>query len=143
MGLVQATVQMELPRWLSTKESTCQFRRRGFGPWVGKFTRRRKWQPTPVFLPGESHGQRSLVRYSPWGRRESDMNERLNSNSCSDEWSFFRDRAGPGAVASLCSDKLTQSPFFKRSKQTSETVEVVLELESLICSLSSHFEAPV
>ena len=31
------------------------------------------WQPTPVFLPGESHGQRSLIGYSPWGREESDM----------------------------------------------------------------------
>ena len=39
---------------------------------------RRKWQPTPVFLPGESHGQRSLVGYSPWGRKESDMTERLH-----------------------------------------------------------------
>ena len=38
---------------------------------------RRKWQPTPVFLPGESHGQRSLVGYSPWGCKESDMTERL------------------------------------------------------------------
>ena len=37
-----------------------------------------KWQPTPVFLPGESHGQRSLVGYSPWGHKESDMTERLN-----------------------------------------------------------------
>ena len=143
MGLVQATVQMELPRWFSTKESTCQFRRHGFGPWVGKFTRRRKWQPTPVFLPGESHGQGSLVRYSPWGRKESDMNERLNSNNCSDERSFFRDGAGRGAVASLCGDKLTQSPFFKWSEVCLETVGVVLELESLICSLLSPFEAPI
>ena len=143
MGLIQATDQMELPRWFSTKESTCQFRRHGFGPWVGKFTRRRKWQPTPVFLPGESHGQRSLVRYSPWGRKESDMNERLNSNNCSDERSFFRDGAGPGAVASLCGDKLTQSPFFKWSEVCLETVGVVLELESFLCSLSSHFEAPI
>ena len=39
---------------------------------------RRKWQPTPVFLPGESHGQRSLVGYSPWGRKESDTTERLH-----------------------------------------------------------------
>ena len=39
---------------------------------------RRKWQPTPVFLPGKSHGQRSLVGYSPWGRKESDMTERLH-----------------------------------------------------------------
>ena len=38
---------------------------------------RRKWQPTPVFLPGESHGQRSLVGYSPWGLKESDRTERL------------------------------------------------------------------
>ena len=39
---------------------------------------RRKWQPTPVFLPGESHGWRSLVGYSPQGRKESDMTERLH-----------------------------------------------------------------
>ena len=37
---------------------------------------RREWQPTPVFLPGESHGQRSLTGYSPWSRRESDRTER-------------------------------------------------------------------
>ena len=37
--------------------------------WVRKIPWRRKWQPTPVFLPGKSHGQRSLVGYSPWGRR--------------------------------------------------------------------------
>ena len=42
------------------------------------FEWRRKWQPTPVFLPGESHGWRSLVGYSPRGRKESDMTERLN-----------------------------------------------------------------
>ena len=38
---------------------------------------RKKWQPTPVFLPGESHGQRSLVGYSPWSHKESDTTERL------------------------------------------------------------------
>ena len=38
---------------------------------------RRKWQPTPIFLPGESHGQRSLAGYSPWGRKESDTTEQL------------------------------------------------------------------
>ena len=52
--------------WLSDKESACQCRRWGFSPWVGKIPWRRKWQPTPVFLPGESHGQRSLAGYSPW-----------------------------------------------------------------------------
>ena len=40
---------------------------------------RRKWQPTPVFLPGESYGQRSLAGYCPWGRKESDMTELWNS----------------------------------------------------------------
>ena len=42
------------------------FRRHEFNPWVGKMSWRRKWQPIPVFLPRESHGQRSLVDYSPW-----------------------------------------------------------------------------
>ena len=50
-----------LPRWLSGKESACQCRRHTFDPWVGKIPWRRPWQPTPVFLPGESHGQRSLA----------------------------------------------------------------------------------
>ena len=56
----------------SGKESACQERRRKrhkFDPWVGKTPWRRKWQPTPVFLPGKSHGRRSLAGYSPWGRR--------------------------------------------------------------------------
>ena len=44
-----------------------------FDPWVGKIPWRREWQPTPVFLPGESHGQRSLVGYSPWGPKETEQ----------------------------------------------------------------------
>ena len=46
--------------------------RPGFDPWVGKIPWRTEWQPTPVFLPGEFHGQRSLAGYSPWGCKESD-----------------------------------------------------------------------
>ena len=53
----------------SSKESTCQFRRRGFNPWVRKIPWWRRWQPTPSFLPGKSQGQRSLVGYSPRGHR--------------------------------------------------------------------------
>ena len=51
----------------------CQRRhkRHRFEPWVRKIPWRRKWQPTPVFLPGESHGQRSLAGYRPWGHKES------------------------------------------------------------------------
>ena len=56
-----------LPGWLSDKESTCQFRRCGFNSWVGKICWRRKWLPTPIYLSGKSHRQRSLMSYSPWG----------------------------------------------------------------------------
>ena len=62
----------------SGKKPTCQYRRCRrcrFDPWVRKIPWRRAWQLTPVFLPGESHGQRSLVGYSPWGHRESDTTE--------------------------------------------------------------------
>ena len=62
-------------RWLSGKESACQCRRRRFDPWVRKIPWRRKWQPTPVFLPGKRHGQWSLEGYSPWGRKELDATE--------------------------------------------------------------------
>ena len=50
-------------------------REASFDLWVRKFPWRRKWQPTPVFLPGKSHGQRSLVGYSPYGCKESDTTE--------------------------------------------------------------------
>ena len=70
-----------LPSWCSAKESACQCRRCGFNLWVGKIPWRRKWQPTPVLLPGKFHGQRSLVGYSPWGCKESDTTERLHFTS--------------------------------------------------------------
>ena len=58
-----------------------QWRSCRFNPWVRKISWRRKWQPTPVDLPGKSHGQRSLVGYSPQGRKESDTTKQLNNNS--------------------------------------------------------------
>ena len=85
------------PSGMRGKESACQCRRPGFDPWVRKMPWRRKWQPTPVFffkinlfnwrlitlqycptpifLPGEFHGQRSLVGYSLCGHKESDMTD--------------------------------------------------------------------
>ena len=63
------------------KKPTCQCRRcrrHKFDPWVGKILWRRAWQPAPLCLPGESYRQRSLVGYSPWGRKESDMTEQLH-----------------------------------------------------------------
>ena len=65
--------------------------RLGFDPCVGKIPWRRKWQPTAVFLPGESHGWRSLAGYSPWGRKESDMTERLHSLTHSELWELTQD----------------------------------------------------
>ena len=64
------------PGGASGKEPTCKCRRHkrpGFNPWVGKISWRRKWHPTPVLLPGESHGQRSLEGYGPQGHKESDV----------------------------------------------------------------------
>ena len=61
-----------LLRWLSGKEPNCQCRRWRFDPWVREIPWRRKWQHTPVFLPGKSHGQRSLAGCSPWSHKESD-----------------------------------------------------------------------
>ena len=61
-SLVAQTVKNGLQCW-----------RPGLDPWVGKIPWRREWQPTPVFLPGEPQGQRSLVGSSPRGRKKSDM----------------------------------------------------------------------
>jgi len=60
------TTRKDFPGGTSSKEPACQCRR---------LTRHRfdPWLPTPVFLPGESHGQRTLVGYSPWGCKESDV----------------------------------------------------------------------
>ena len=58
----------ELPEYL--KDTGVQWcRRRRFDLWVRKIPWRRKWQPTPVFLPGKSHGQKRLVGYSPWSHK--------------------------------------------------------------------------
>ena len=71
-------------RCFSGKGSACQskrWRRHGFDPWVEKIPCRRYWQPTPVFLTGKSHGQRSCVGYSPWGCKESGTTEGLSTHA--------------------------------------------------------------
>ena len=67
-----------LPRWYSSKESACQFRRHkrcSVDPWVRKILWNRKWQSALVFMPGKFHGQRSLAGYSPLGHKELDIIE--------------------------------------------------------------------
>ena len=74
-----------LPGGASNRELTCRCRRHkrcGFNPQVRKIPWKRAWQPAPVFLPGESHGQRSLVGYSPWGRTESETTEVAQQQQC-------------------------------------------------------------
>ena len=67
---------MAFPVGSNGKESACNARD-SLSSYVGKIPWRMAWQPTPVFLPGEFHGQRSLVGYSPWGHKESDTTEQL------------------------------------------------------------------
>ena len=76
------------PRWLMGKEAACfcrRCKRHGFDPWVRKIPWRMKWQSTPVFLPGKSHGQRSLMGYdphpSPWGPKELDATKHSHTHS--------------------------------------------------------------
>ena len=73
----------DLPWWFSGKRLQLQCRRPKFDPWVGKTRWRSKWQPTPVFLPRKSHGQRSLVGYSP-GVMKSQT--RLNTSTTTDTY---------------------------------------------------------
>ena len=71
-------MSLGLPSGTSGKEPACQCRRHkrhGFDTWVGKILRKRKWQPSPVFLPGKSHGQTSLAGYSKLSCKELDTTE--------------------------------------------------------------------
>ena len=71
-------LSMDFSGGTSGKEPSCQCRRHKrlrFDPWVGKIPWRRVWKPTPIFLPGESHGQRSLAGYSPWRHSQTGLSQ--------------------------------------------------------------------
>ena len=96
--LSPCTYAYVLPKWLSDKEPACQCRiscrRCGFDPHVGKIPWRRKWQPTLVFLPGESYGQRipwtrSLVGYGPWGPKGVGHNWMTNTFTYAYMWNIY------------------------------------------------------
>ena len=72
---VRASLIAQLVKYLPAMQET------RFNSWVKKIPWRRKWEPTPAFLPGESHGQRSLAGYSPRGLKELDMTEDISSSS--------------------------------------------------------------
>ena len=73
----------------------------GFDPWVKKMPWRRAWQPTPVSLPGEFQGQRSLAGYSPWGLKESDTTE-ANQRACKQWSNMIRFAFSKDFSAALC-----------------------------------------
>ena len=115
-------------------KTSVQCRRPGFNPWVGKIPWRRKWQPTPVLLPGKFHGQRSLqISYSPWNHKESHTTEQLHVSACMEAFNtqvsslcpclsspFCTQRAkaehmGPSQISPKCtrSPRLEQAPSAK------------------------------
>ena len=81
-----------LPFWLNGKESTCQCRKHGSNPWVVKIPWRRKWQPTPLFLPGKPHGQRRLAGYSPCASKRMGHNLEIKQQQLSHLYLWGRDR---------------------------------------------------
>ena len=99
------------PWWLRWLKICLQFRRPEFNPWVRKIPRRRKWQPTPVFLPGKSHGQRSLEGYSSWGLKELDTTEQ-QTLSGSIKNLASRPRGFPGSSAGKESACNAGEPWF-------------------------------
>ena len=84
------TILLGLSWWLRGYSICPRCGRPGFNPWVWKIPWRRKWQPTPVFLPGESHGRRSLVGCSPQGYKELETTERLHFLSFTVMMLYFR-----------------------------------------------------
>ena len=81
-GEDRSYLRHSFPSSSESKVSACSAGDLGFDSWVGKIPWRRAWQPTPVFLPGKSHGHRSLMDYSPWGHKGSFTTEQLSMHAC-------------------------------------------------------------
>ena len=65
-------------------------KRHGFDPWIGKIPWRRKWKLTQVLLPGKFQGQKSLLDYMPWARKELDTTEHMCMDTCIVDYVSFR-----------------------------------------------------
>ena len=90
--------------------------RPGFNPGVRKIPWRRAWLPTPVFLPGEFHGQRCLADYSPWGPEELDTTEWLTLSLFMFSWDVYHNRLVTDMRIQLCSIKPDIKNFCKKHK---------------------------
>ena len=96
---------------------------------------RRKWQPTPVFMPGKSHGPRNLVGYSPWGRKESDMTERLH-------YYYFFPQVHRIPTSSFNVTLIVNMGLVRGSKYyASQSVLVVKSFLKKICLSSRHLSS--
>ena len=118
-----------LPWWLRQLSVCLQCGRPGFDSWVRNIPWRRKWQSTPAHLPGKSHGRRSLRGYSPWGHKESDTTEQLQSVSQSVR-RFFK-----YGVMTRTSD--TDSVHFALSE--GETFTCIFMFEGLVLKLKLQY----
>ena len=95
-----------------------------FDAWVGKIPQRRKWQPTPVLVPGKFHGLRRLVDYSPWGHREPDTTERLHFlffhvdclASCFHSSSYLVDQHDERRRAGLVTSRILKSKWHSTAR---------------------------
>ena len=76
--VIEVSGASQVAQWQRIYLQCRRCRRRGFNPWVGKIPWRKKWQPSPVFFLGESHGQRSWEGHNPWGDEEPDTTEQLS-----------------------------------------------------------------
>ena len=103
-----------------------------FDPWVGKIPWRRKWQPTPVLLPGEFHGQGNLPGYSPWGCTELDMTEA--AEHCSDESLCAKPVLSQPAVEVNASTGIVCRFGLRRWGSTHRQHRCVTTLETLLSS---------
>ena len=109
------------------KKITCQRRKRKrhrFHPWVGKIPWSGKWQPTPVFLRGKSHGQRSLVGYSPWGRKESDVTEHAFIHMHSATSHMFTELSTYSIISTA--QALASWPMFQKFQKVTATETALL-----------------
>ena len=121
-----------LPWWLRWQRIHLQCGRPGFDPWVGKIHWKRAWQPIPVFLSGESHGQRTLAGCCPWGHKESDMTEWLSTHML-----FKNILVGPGKFAER---KTLDSPLSMCSTSFCvKSVPVTLTIRSKTCLKDTLF----
>ena len=119
--------------------------------WVRKFPWRRAWQPSPVFLPGKSHGQRSLVGYSAWGCKESDTTEWLSTRAEMSRLFFFANKEGTEVVPGIprqtkTADAEARSRVRSRGKEILQNAWLPFRHTELLlgaCSVLSCREAMV